>query len=94
MNRIVGYHINASGRVQGVGFRYYCMEAARHLKLTGYVMNRDDGDVEIEVFGAEEKLHEFMAEITRKDRTFLVDNLETDEIISDKGYRDFTIRFY
>lgn len=39
------------GRVQGVGFRYYTVQAARSLGLSGWVRNRADGSVEIEVAG-------------------------------------------
>ncbi len=94
MNAARGYHMTASGRVQGVGYRYYCMGIARSLGLTGYVMNKDDGDVEIEAFGDEEKLKKFTAEITRTDRTFSVSGLQTEAVIDRVGYKDFTIRFY
>lgn len=36
-----------TGRVQGVGFRWYVMERAQELGLTGYVLNRRDGTVEV-----------------------------------------------
>ncbi|MCB1057752.1 MAG: acylphosphatase [Acidobacteria bacterium] len=39
------------GRVQGVGFRYFTTHAARSLGLRGWVRNRADGTVEIEVTG-------------------------------------------
>lgn len=94
MAEVVGYHLTASGLVQGVGYRYYCMEAARALKLTGYVMNVPGGDVELEVFGPAARLQEFISEITRDDRTFRVTELKRDELLSEKGYKDFTIRFY
>ena len=37
-----------SGRVQGVGFRYFAQDAARREGLHGYVTNRDDGCVGLE----------------------------------------------
>jgi acylphosphatase len=94
MAEVAGYHLTASGMVQGVGYRYHCMEAARALKLKGYVMNLPDGDVEIEVFGAMDGLKKFMSEITRGDSVFRVTELKVDEILTEKGYKDFTIRFY
>ena len=41
------------GRVQGVGFRYKAVYAARDLGLTGWVRNEDDGTVLMEVQGEE-----------------------------------------
>ena len=40
-----------TGRVQGVGFRYFASCAAQKLGLTGWVKNLWDGDVEMEVQG-------------------------------------------
>ena len=50
------YHMIFSGRVQAVGFRYRAMHAARSLGLTGWVRNRADGSVEMEVQGREEEI--------------------------------------
>ncbi len=44
-------HLIFSGRVQGVGFRYRAMNIAQMLGLTGWVKNRWDGKVEMEVQG-------------------------------------------
>ena len=39
--------VHFTGRVQGVGFRYFVMNAAEELGLTGWVRNRRDGSVEV-----------------------------------------------
>ncbi len=44
------------GRVQGVGFRWYVVDAARRLDLAGWVKNCDDGTVEIAAAGREDAL--------------------------------------
>ncbi len=46
-------HIIFYGRVQGVGFRYYAVQKANQLGLTGWVKNLYDGSVEMEVEGEE-----------------------------------------
>ncbi len=47
-----------SGRVQGVGFRYFAQRAAAALGLTGYARNLDDGRVEVYAIGPVKKLDE------------------------------------
>ena len=37
--------IRVVGLVQGVGYRYYCLQRARNLGLTGWVRNESDGSV-------------------------------------------------
>jgi acylphosphatase len=49
------------GRVQGVGFRWFVREHARTLKLAGWVKNRLDGMVELEVEGSPDRVAELMA---------------------------------
>ena len=49
-------HLIFSGRVQGVGFRYRAMHIAQILGLTGWVKNRWDGKVEMEVQGKREEI--------------------------------------
>ena len=53
-------HIIFYGRVQGVGFRYYAVQKANQLGLTGWVKNLYDGSVEMEVEGEEPLIDELI----------------------------------
>jgi len=44
-------HVVVSGRVQGVGYRYFCQIAAQELGLIGWARNCADSSVELEAQG-------------------------------------------
>ena len=47
-----------SGRVQGVGYRFFAERHARELGVRGYVQNRSDGCVEVYAIGGATALEE------------------------------------
>lgn len=62
-------HIIFYGRVQGVGFRYYAVNKANQLGLTGWVRNLPDETVEMEVEGTEQQIDELI--IFLQNRTYI-----------------------
>jgi acylphosphatase len=47
-----------TGRVQGVGFRYFVWREAEALDIDGWVRNMTDGSVEVLASGSRERLEE------------------------------------
>jgi acylphosphatase len=54
-------HLQISGRVQGVGFRYYMLRKAQELGIAGWVRNRRDGSVEAVAQGSPESVAAMIA---------------------------------
>ena len=54
-----------SGMVQGVGFRYFALRAARGLGVVGYARNLSDGRVEVYAVGPDASHAMLRAELRR-----------------------------
>lgn len=81
-----------SGRVQGVGFRFFTEDQARLENLSGYVRNLDDGCVEIVGEGDAEALERFERAIRRGPAGARVDACEVTELTPARRASRFSIR--
>lgn len=79
-------HLQISGRVQGVGFRYHMCRAANKFGITGWVRNRRDGSVEAMVAGAPDAVEKIIAWARRGPRQAVVTSVEIGE-----GSGSFTV---
>ena len=70
------HHVRVTGRVQGVGFRWYVRERADALGLAGWVKNRSDGSVELLVSGDAAASEQFLAAVRRGPPHARVDAIE------------------
>ena len=94
VKEIFNYHIIVSGRVQGVGFRYFTKKMADELSIYGWVKNMGDGTVEITAEGAEQLLEDFLKFIKRGPSFSRVKDTRVSKIrLSDYKYSDFKISY-
>ena len=80
-----------SGRVQGVGFRYFAERAAQELGLRGYVRNCSDGSVEAYAIGDAGALDEFKARLAKGPRSARVTAVDESEELVNARYCEFVI---
>ena len=80
-----------SGRVQGVGFRYFVEEEARALRLRGYVRNLYDGRVEVYAVGDDGRLAKLRRELEAGPPAARVERIEERPAPIRDEYRDFVI---
>ena len=84
-------HIVFYGRVQGVGFRYHAMYDARNQGLTGWVENRYDGSVEMEIQGPGGAI-DYVLENLGNGRWIRIDSMESRKIPVVRDERGFQVR--
>jgi acylphosphatase len=77
-----------SGRVQGVGFRYFAADAARREGLSGLVRNLDDGRVEAVAEGEADSVVRFERAIRQGPSRARVEHVQVEDIepLSNHGF--------
>ncbi|HXG92873.1 MAG TPA: acylphosphatase [Blastocatellia bacterium] len=81
------------GLVQGVGFRYFAIRAARALGVTGTVRNLADGTVEAIAEGSPDAIARFRAELERGPSHGHVTAVDEAELKPTGRYNGFDVVF-
>ncbi len=63
--------VHFSGRVQGVGFRYATLQAAKEFAVTGEVANLADGRVHLAAQGEPGEVNAFLTELSDRMSPFI-----------------------
>ena len=85
--------ITVSGRVQGVGFRFFTQQTAINLKITGWVKNQSDGTVTMEVQGTPQQLDALVSRLKQGNGYSKVTQVEIADLEVEKGENKFGIRY-
>ena len=80
-----------SGRVQGVGFRYFAEQQAGKLGVNGYVRNLSDGRVEVYAIGDSRQMEALRAVLQRGPRMSQVDRVDEEDA---EILRNFAFGFF
>lgn len=84
-------HAVVTGRVQGVGFRYFVVEVARQLGLPGWVRNAGGG-VEVVAEGERPRLEALVAQLELGPSAARVRNVQASYQPATGEYRGFEVR--
>lgn len=87
------YKMIVHGRVQGVGFRWTALQAAHKHGLTGWVRNRADGAVELEVQGPADAVSVFSTGLRNGNGYHFIDHIEMREIPEVPNDPPFRVRY-
>ena len=90
---VVRKSITVSGRVQGVGFRYFVRQEARVLGVTGWVMNLTDGTVTMEVQATPEVIERLIEKLMKGNGASKVVQIKSYDLDLIKGENKFGIKY-
>lgn len=85
--------ITVSGRVQGVGFRFFTQGEANKLRLTGWVKNLNNGNVTMEVQGAAADVEELISRLKKGSGFSKVTDIEIKDLAIDTEEKKFDIAY-
>jgi acylphosphatase len=80
-----------SGRVQGVGYRYFTQEVASREGVTGYVKNLPNGAVEAYVEGELEAVTRVVRAIRRGPTGARITRVDVDVLTPGGAYKSFRV---
>ncbi len=84
-------HATVYGEVQGVSFRFYTLNTANQLSLTGWVANRYDGSVEVVAEGPRTALEHLLEFLHQGPSLARVDEVQHDFLPATREFKRFTI---
>ena len=81
-----------TGRVQGVGFRWFTQREAQALGVAGWVRNKPDGSVEVEAEGERKTLENFLGRLRKGPLGSQVKAVEHQWLAYKGDWQDFEIQ--
>ena len=90
---MVQYEIKVSGRVQGVGYRYFVQKQAQIFQLKGWVRNVADGGVLVMVQGDKVVIDTFVDYLRIGPTMSRVTNIVSTPVKFNEEFPDFRIRY-
>ena len=88
----VRYVVRFYGQVQGVGFRATALSHSTGLRVRGFVRNKGDGSVELDVVGPECDLRELVKRIESSMKGN-IDDTQVESLPAEERVDEFRIRF-
>ncbi len=93
IKNIKTYKVLLSGRVHGVGFRYFTHSVADKFGINGYVKNTINRKVEIVGQGEDEELKQFFEEVKKGPAFSIITDVKTEGLEDSEKYNIFEIKY-
>lgn len=89
---LVRLDVRVSGRVHGVGYRYFVLRHAQGLGLVGWVANVSDGSVQCVAEGSRDRLETFLGHLHEGPPSALVEGVSAAWMVATGGFGSFGVR--
>jgi len=89
---IIKKHLVISGKVQGVGFRYWMQNLAINNNISGWVKNRSSGGVEALIIGQDKEVQKLIKQCKIGPSSATIQNIQINDYnqnYSEKGFNIF-----
>lgn len=93
MSEMATARVLITGRVQGVGFRYFVTSTADRYPVKGYVRNLETGAVEIEAEGEKKSVHAFLTAVRPGPSNAQVSEFQLEWKPYEDKYQDFSVKY-
>ena len=90
---VIAAEMIISGKVQGVGYRYFTVKQADRFGLTGFVKNLPDGRVFVFAEGEKEIIQQFKTDLEKGPRFSRVENVEINFSEYKSKYKKFLVDY-
>lgn len=84
-------HATVTGRVQGVSFRYFVLDEADQLDLSGWVRNRWNGSVEVVAEGKRQNLEQLLQALRKGPPMASVENVDFEWLAHTGEFSGFSV---
>ncbi len=89
----VQYELNITGRVQGVGYRYFAALKANEMGITGWVKNAVDGSVIVVAQGIEEEIKTYIDYLYIGPTRSRVDQISKVKFNTLSDFNNFSVKY-
>ena len=93
MSEIRAFKFVIQGRVQGVGYRWFVLNEAKRLNVSGFVRNLVDGSVEVFAQGDLTSVYKLKEQLRSGPSFARVDKIIETEDVVDKQLTDFKVTY-
>ena len=91
INKFIKKHLIISGKVQGVGFRYWMQNLAINNNIGGWVKNKSSGDVEALIVGQEKEVQKLITQCKIGPSSATIRNIQINDYDRDYPKESFNI---